>query len=943
MLSVASPVLRHEIAVISCLLLSALLIAPASVAAQQHAAPAVESESVPIELTFRLAQSEFDDNEVTPHRAWVLAGRTYSLELNAVRDSQHSRGVMQLAITPPTGVSVAGGELNYTGDSVSRKISAELRFDQAGTYEIRIEGRHLGSGFQTISVLRVTVAESLADLDKVRGARQRATGAAPVTVPGDLREASAVVRDAAPAGYARITGVAVTYPYSDGRRYPLRGLEIELWEQGGARLAGPIHTVETTTASRCGLDKSVNYVDASGVWQHSDNSGYFDFGNVAVGASKNLYFKLRYQFFAGGDGSTYAGVQKIQIIDSTTARVIEYNTAAFTAVSTAAPLKVVYGPDLGTPGTIADEAAHAFYDTVRTFGYFRDCNTYTNWAVPVYINLTSTDAPSSSGSAAYLSAWTNNYLTYEATSSIMHEYSHTIHWSMRGGSFPPLAVGDRNHGGCANSDSSDGMVEGWARYTPVMMAADPVYRWGAAETLDLSNHANTSACDRDEYMVGGTWWDLWNQSEIDLVTSEREISKTLELRDPNLFRQYYDGYIADWGRCVQTWTVFNSHNAGYPNTCGLTAPSNPSPPDLSLGEATTATLSWLATGATSYNVYFGTSSSPPFVATAISTSFSPGALAPGTTYYWRVTSTDSVSTFSSAIWKFSTVAAVITPGPSSEKVAVFRGGVWYIDVNGNGIWDAGDKAFGWGSPSAIPVLGDWNGDGKTKVGIFDHGIWYLDTNGSGVWDAGDLAIGWGAWSDTPVVGDWNGNGKTKIGVYTQTGVWYLDTNGSGIWDAGDLAFGWGGPGAIPVIGDWNHNGRAKIGVFMNGVWYLDVNGSTIWDAGDAAFAWGSAASIPVVGDWNGDGRTKVGVFNAGTWYLDFNGNMTWDAGDKAFVMGSSTSTPIVGDWSGNGITKVGTFENGLWFLDLDGSFSVTASDLVVRWGAAGDKPIIGKW
>ena len=66
----------------------------------------------------------------------------------------------------------------------------------------------------------------------------------------------------------------------------------------------------------------------------------------------------------------------------------------------------------------------------------------------------------------------------------------------------------------------------------------------------------------------------------------------------------------------------------------------------------------------------------------------------------------------------------------------------------------------------IPVVGDWNGDGKTKIGVFRNGSWYLDANGNNTWEPGvDAAISFGMAGDIPVVGDWNGNGKTKIGVF----------------------------------------------------------------------------------------------------------------------------------------------------------------------------------
>ena len=67
----------------------------------------------------------------------------------------------------------------------------------------------------------------------------------------------------------------------------------------------------------------------------------------------------------------------------------------------------------------------------------------------------------------------------------------------------------------------------------------------------------------------------------------------------------------------------------------------------------------------------------------------------------------------------------------------------------------------------LPVVGDWNGDGRTKVGLFRQGFfWILDYNGNGLWDGPgvDRVISLGQGGDTPVIGDWNGDGQTSCGT-----------------------------------------------------------------------------------------------------------------------------------------------------------------------------------
>jgi hypothetical protein len=110
-----------------------------------------------------------------------------------------------------------------------------------------------------------------------------------------------------------------------------------------------------------------------------------------------------------------------------------------------------------------------------------------------------------------------------------------------------------------------------------------------------------------------------------------------------------------------------------------------------------------------------------------------------------------------------------------------------------------------------PVVGDWNGDGKTDAGVvYDWGWglgWYLDANGNGAWDGCgvDRCFFFGATGSKPIVGDWDGDGKADAGVVYEDRylVWYLDMNGDGVWKYGvDWRVFFGSSGDQPVVGDW---------------------------------------------------------------------------------------------------------------------------------------------
>ena len=235
----------------------------------------------------------------------------------------------------------------------------------------------------------------------------------------------------------------------------------------------------------------------------------------------------------------------------------------------------------------------------------------------------------------------------------------------------------------------------------------------------------------------------------------------------------------------------------------------------------------------------------------------------------------------------SDVSPVITP----IKIGIFKDGQWYLDYNGNGEWDGcgttsdTDRCYTFGSAGDLPVVGDWDGTGKSEIGYFRNGAWYLDYNGNGVWDGcvTDRCIYFGEAGDKPYVGDWSGTGTSKIGFF-RNGVYYFDYNGNGQWNGcgstpdTDRCIFLGLASDTPFIGDWGGTGISKFGLFRNGVWYADYNGNGVWEGCQVDKCWyfGIATDTPIVADWNWTGFDKIGLFRDGIWYLDYNGSGGWE-------------------------------------------------------------------
>ena len=77
-------------------------------------------------------------------------------------------------------------------------------------------------------------------------------------------------------------------------------------------------------------------------------------------------------------------------------------------------------------------------------------------------------------------------------------------------------------------------------------------------------------------------------------------------------------------------------------------------------------------GATSYDIYFGPTNPPPFLANKTSSYHDPGTLNYGTTYYWQIISKNSGGNTAGTIWSFTTVSNISPPlSPTGLKITGF--------------------------------------------------------------------------------------------------------------------------------------------------------------------------------------------------------------------------------------------------------------------------------
>jgi hypothetical protein len=135
------------------------------------------------------------------------------------------------------------------------------------------------------------------------------------------------------------------------------------------------------------------------------------------------------------------------------------------------------------------------------------------------------------------------------------------------------------------------------------------------------------------------------------------------------------------------------------------APGLPAPPNGATGVDPNVTLTWTASGATSYDVNFGTANPPPQVSAGqTAASLALGTLSNSTTYFWQIISHNTAGTTSGPVWSFTTAA----PLPNAEIV------IYASDIpsaNLHGMWGVGADAT---SPNGVKLVTPDNGWATTN-------------------------------------------------------------------------------------------------------------------------------------------------------------------------------------------------------------------------------------
>ena len=114
-----------------------------------------------------------------------------------------------------------------------------------------------------------------------------------------------------------------------------------------------------------------------------------------------------------------------------------------------------------------------------------------------------------------------------------------------------------------------------------------------------------------------------------------------------------------------------------------------------------------------------------------------------------------------------------------------------------------------GRLGALPVQGDYDGDGRTDPATYGpaSGLWSIRLSTTGYTTNTQIQVQWGLPGDVPVPGDYDGDGRNDPAVYrpARTGAWYVLRSSTGYTTS--ITFTSAARTDQPVAGDFDGDGR----------------------------------------------------------------------------------------------------------------------------------------
>jgi hypothetical protein len=289
------------------------------------------------------------------------------------------------------------------------------------------------------------------------------------------------------------------------------------------------------------------------------------------------------------------------------------------------------------------------------------------------------------------------------------------------------------------------------------------------------------------------------------------------------------------------------------------------------------------------------------------------------------------------------------------EIGFYRTGLWGFLKSAQSFSLGSAQFFSWGGNGLQPICADFDGDNKADIAYIvppsggqSAAYAILQSSRAYSFAPGDVLFvpaGFPVLGDIPVVGDFDGDGKTDPGIWRASqGVWIITKSSTNY--TGYIFSQWGQPGDAPVIADFDMDGKADIGFYRDGLWGVLKSGQNYSLGSAQFFSWGGAGLQPIVGDFDGDDKADIGYIvppsggqSAAYAILKSSTGYSFLPGDVLFVGAGFPvlgDTPVVGDFDGDGKDDPGIWREsqGVWILPRSTSNYTTF--IFSQWGQAGD-------
>jgi hypothetical protein len=286
-------------------------------------------------------------------------------------------------------------------------------------------------------------------------------------------------------------------------------------------------------------------------------------------------------------------------------------------------------------------------------------------------------------------------------------------------------------------------------------------------------------------------------------------------------------------------------------------------------------------------------------------------------------------------------------------IGFYRAGLWGFLKSSQSYSFGAAQFFSWGGPGLQPICADFDGDGEADIAHMvapaggQSGA-YAILKSSTNYDFGQalfVSAGFPSLGDVPVVGDFDGDGKADPGIWRASqGIWIVPLSASNY--TSFIFSQWGQLGDTPVIADFDGDNRADIAFYRDGLWGI-LKSSQAYSFGSAQFlSWGAADRQPIVGDFDGDSKADIGFMappaggqSAAYAILKSSTGYSFLPGDPLFVSAGFPAlgdTPVVGDVDADGKADPGIWREsqGVWIIPRSSANYTTF--IFSQWGQAGD-------